>query len=767
MRGLSVRVGAAIWLLLVLIAAALLVQRASQGLDFDADLQALLPTASQSALQQRALQQLDLQAHHRVLVLVGHRQPQQAAAAGRELVGGLRAMSSIRDVQFEMGADQWAEQRALYAPVQGLLLSPADRELLAQRPELFAQRALRALYSPRQWVPVLPVQDDPLGIHQRFLSSQPAQLGAVQWRDGMLQLQAQELHWVLIQVWTADSAFGFSSPEQLLQPWLELREQLQAQWPGAQVLAAGLPLHGAHAAERAQWEMRVIGIGSLLAVVLLLLLVFRSPRPLLLTLSSIATGLLLAAVVSSWLFKSLHLIALVMGASLIGITVDYAFHFLCAARQDPLTARQRIGVAISLGLLTTTLAYAALLIAPFPGLRQIAVISIAGLLGAWLTVMLLYPWALRRSGSQPASPVRAKPPSWRVPQALRWSLLALTAAAALAALGTEPRDSVRTLYQPPAALLADDQQVSQLLQGPDASRLFVIEAPDTETWLQRNEALLELIRTRAPSVQPLSVAQAVPSQARQHQDRLALQPVFESGGALEQFAERSGLQRERVERLRMRYTDAGVLSLHSWLASSASAPMRGLWAGADQQGASGVVLLAGELQEPVLQALANELEGVHYLNRVDQMSDVLTRLRWQATQLLLLAFGLAAAVLMLRYGWRGGLACIWPAIGASAWVLGVLAILGLGFSLFHLLALLLVLGMGLDYAIFLRESPGEVHARHAILMAAVTTLLAFGLLALSQTPALRDFGQTVAIGIAAALLLAFGSAPEPAAEAPR
>ena len=72
-----------------------------------------------------------------------------------------------------------------------------------------------------------------------------------------------------------------------------------------------------------------------------------------------------------------------------------------------------------------------------------------------------------------------------------------------------------------------------------------------------------------------------------------------------------------------------------------------------------------------------------------------------------------------------------------------------------LLALLLVLGMGVDYAIFFAEARHDrATVLFALLLSAGTTVLAFGLLGASGTPALRAIGQVVLPGIAFSLLLA-------------
>lgn len=89
--------------------------------------------------------------------------------------------------------------------------------------------------------------------------------------------------------------------------------------------------------------------------------------------------------------------------------------------------------------------------------------------------------------------------------------------------------------------------------------------------------------------------------------------------------------------------------------------------------------------------------------------------------------------------------------------MGLLGLLGyasgVAINLFHVLALLLTLGVGIDYSIFFAES-GEHRdsTMLAVLLSTITTLLSFGLLALSQTAAISSFGTVVSIGMVCALL---------------
>jgi predicted exporter len=89
-----------------------------------------------------------------------------------------------------------------------------------------------------------------------------------------------------------------------------------------------------------------------------------------------------------------------------------------------------------------------------------------------------------------------------------------------------------------------------------------------------------------------------------------------------------------------------------------------------------------------------------------------------------------------------------PTVLASIATLAVLGFAGQSLQLFHVLALMLILGVGVDYGIFLQEHGvrRDPTAWLAVVLSALSTLLSFGLLSLSQTPALRAFGLTMLIG---------------------
>jgi predicted exporter len=168
-----------------------------------------------------------------------------------------------------------------------------------------------------------------------------------------------------------------------------------------------------------------------------------------------------------------------------------------------------------------------------------------------------------------------------------------------------------------------------------------------------------------------------------------------------------------------------------------------------------VITLGGIRDLEALRSLDDRASGVRFVDKVGDISALLGR--YQRIMLWVVALGHVAIFLFfsLRYGMAGALRVVASPAAACLATLGMFGLLGQPANLFSTFALLLVLGIGIDYAIFLREGRSSpLSSLIAVLVSAATALLSFGLLALSQTPFIHSFGLTLAIGIFAALVVA-------------
>lgn len=725
----------------------------------DTDVFALLPQDDKAPVAQRAMRQLGEQGERRVVVMLGApdwRGAQEAAARFDASVAAAHA--GLRRAGDGSVATQSLD---FYRPWRDALLTDGQRaELRNPDTSTLATQALERLHGlntgqPTAWLA------DPLGLWTAWWS-QRGGLTAARPRDGLLWVADPDgqRDWAVLLYETEGSAFRLDG-ERRWGDALDAAGRAAAEAGPVTLLRAGVPLHAEAGAAQGNREMNTIGWGSLAAVIALVWWAFRALRPVALIAVSLLVGCAAALSVTVWVFGQVHLLTLVFGASLVGVAEDFGIHYFTSRLASPATPRwplmKHLLPGLALALLTSVLGYLVLAVVPFPGLRQMAVFSSVGLVAAFLTAVCWFP-ALDRGtlrGSRMAGAVAANLGRWPALKGRRlWALLALfTLLCAWGVSRLHTNDDLRQLQSSPPELIKDQIEVSRLLQIPSPAQFFVVRGATPEAVLQREEALKETLRLESAKVGTpalSAVSDWVPSAARQADNRrLAAQA---EQAVLRKVSQALG------EDLQRPAFNPAPLDLQAWLASPASAAARAQWLGPIDGGYASAVLirgLANRAQAEALHALGEQVEGVHWVDRAGDMSGLLGRFRVTMGWLLLAGHVVVWSAMALRYGrsaWRAWL----PTALASLGCLAALGALGEPFQLFNLLALMLLLGMGVDYGIFLLEHQGEDqgHAWLAVLLGALSTGLSFGLLALSATPALHAFGLTLLIGLALVCLLA-------------
>jgi predicted exporter len=184
-------------------------------------------------------------------------------------------------------------------------------------------------------------------------------------------------------------------------------------------------------------------------------------------------------------------------------------------------------------------------------------------------------------------------------------------------------------------------------------------------------------------------------------------------------------------------------------------PWRALWLGAQNDGVAGLISLQGLRDGGALELIAEDVPGTTLVDQPARLNQLFAATKLQAGELKLLASLLIFALLCFPFGPGGALRCLAVPLLAALASLASLGWLGQPLTLFGLFGLLLVTAIGVDYAILMREQVGGAAVSMVgTLLAATTTWLSFGLLAVSSTPAVSNFGLTVSLGLAFSFFLA-------------
>ncbi|QQZ42589.1 MMPL family transporter [Pseudomonas sp. SK3(2021)] len=751
-----------LFLLLLVAVLALAGWQWRHGAPLSANLMELVPGTDPDALELKAEQRMQEPLNREMLVLVGHAERQQAIAMAQRLGEQWQASGLFEKIQWNLQADLPALRTQL---LQGRLamLGAADRQQLIEHPEAFIQQRVQALFDPFSGFSLVPSQDDWLGLTGRIQNSQP-QRGAVQLDigSGTLIADADGKSWVLLRARTTGNAFDMQLPLQVAALLQHSREQ--AAQADVQLLAASGLLYAANGQQQASREITWVGGGATVGILLLLLLAFRRWR-VLLAFVPVLVGMLFGAVACVAVFGHMHVMTLVLGSSLIGVAVDYPLHYLSKSWSlrpwHSWPALRLTLPGLSLSLATSCIGYLALAWTPFPALTQIAVFSAAGLLGAYLSAVGLLPALLRGVELQPAQwPLRVA--EWLLnlrTQLLKrvsspWLLALLIAFCAAGLWQLESKNDIRQWVGAPPQLLDEAQAIARITGYQPTSQFFLVRGADQQQLLERLGALSERLEqlVNLEKLQGyLSLNQLVSLPSEQQRLRQALdalprhwQPLLDLGvpvAALNaELAQLRALPDENID-----------AALQGPLAE----PYRSLWLGPTDNGVAAMVSLQGLNNPQLLWIQAQDLSGVQLVDRLGELNTVFAATQVSAAELKLASCVLIVLLLILPFGLGGALRLVALPLLAALCSLASLGWLGQPLTLFSLFGLLLVTAISVDYAILMREQVGGAAVSLlGTLLAALTTWLSFGLLAISSTPAVSNFGLSVSLGLAFSFILA-------------
>ena len=626
---------------------------------------------------------------------------------------------------------------------------------------------------------------------------------------------------------------------------------------GLALQISGPPVFAVQSRARIETEVRQLAIAGTVLMGALLLLAFGSVAALVVAFLPVASGVVAGIVAVSLAFGTVHGLTLGFGSTLIGEAVDYAIYFLIQARgagpgaaagaaaggaagmaagmatpqHAPGTGFRRwqrqAWPTVRLGLLTSVCGFAALLFSGFPGLAQLGVFSIAGLLAAALATRWVLPAlmpdgaagtaARRRLGRVTARAVRGLP-RWR---AMCWLLGAASLALLLWQRGALWQGDLASLSPVPRAALALDAELRTDLAASDARTLVVVQGADAQAALRAAERAGHRLDALVASGQLAgydSPARFLPSLATQQARLASLPDAATLQARLAQALEGSPLAAARLAPFVAEASAAHTLPLldRAALAGSPLAPLADALLVPRRRGVAGppgppdehgwLALLALQPGAQPLQADAVRaaLAGLPEAQVIDIKAELdrlyqgyLAQALWQS------ALGALAVVALLAAALRSGrrlLAVCQPLVLAVLITLAGLSLAGVTLGILHLVGLLLVVAVGSNYALFFDQffgpgrAPGPASAGGgagvgagvgadvgadgaagdaadgaagdtaaapaadddwlaSLLLANLTTVASFGLIAGSQIPALSAIGQVVAPGALLALLL--------------
>ena len=493
-------------------------------------------------------------------------------------------------------------------------------------------------------------------------------------------------------------------------------------------------------------EIKFFSQASTIAIVLIVFWFFRTLRPIFLTTVSVLVGILFGFTFVGIFGNSIHMLTIGFGSCLVGACVDYALHYLTelALSEDTSSEEVVMGVfnPITIGACTTIISFLSLILTGFLGLQELAIFAIGSVFGSYLTVFSLFPvfspQFLRSKSELALKATKIQALSILVFRSKMFGTLFIASVLVLLLVGFSRlrfNDDVR-LLQP-----QNKDLISEVSWMQERNKISIPSA---------NLILTEKlnIKTRTNLIKFL----------KHQKDEGSLSGYLDSGPLVRsQLERRESMQRvvdfvssEHANIAKM-FDEVGIGSdisrnFFKQVESKDNAHLE------DSSDSLGIVLYGLKDRVAFTDKLAQldlgEESGIVFYDQVTEVSKMFERYRDASILYIILAYLGILVLLMIFYSKRDSLRAFASSFLGGLMSIAMLGLLGVPVNFFSILALVIVLGLGIDYTVFLLEKrSGGQSAKLSVLLSVITTTITFGLFSFSSAPMLQGMAIVVSFGV--------------------
>ncbi len=542
---------------------------------------------------------------------------------------------------------------------------------------------------------------------------------------------------------------------------------------GLKIVMTGPAAFAVESGEDIKGDVRLLTWLAIIFVTLFLWLVYRSIPMLLLVFAPLLAGIVAATAGILLLHDQIHGITLAFGITLAGVAVDYPIHLLTGltrAKGRDMTYVAKIWPTLKLGVISTVIAYAAFLLSGFGGLQQLGLFTIIGLATAalfsrWVLPLLLRSDVERRQGLATLHQMLTAFAGTAAKARYLVVVFGVTALAGLLVtnlpvmhLNVDSLSPIKDSRRAEGKMLRDD------LGYWYGGRMLVLSADNKEAILQLSEHIEPYLNELISNGQLTGfdmASQFLPSMARQQRNIDAFSNPQSIKINLEQALQATKFKpavfKPFIDQLD-EVANSHPINIDDLINDDIGKRLQPLIFDFEE-GAAGVVLLHGVIDEGGVRRFAAEHDGVLFMHLKTSATELVAR------SVDRVALTMIACILAIYFVMAWSFKSLFrpfkimiPTFSAAVVTAGLLVFFDCPLSIFHLISLMLVIGLGLDYALFFNRLPGNSEEWNttfkSLWVCGFTTILVFGILVLSQTPPLKAIGMTVGIGASLSILFA-------------
>jgi predicted exporter len=600
-------------------------------------------------------------------------------------------------------------------PYKNSLLSAQFRNLLQEnKSKQIADIAIKQI-SESMMPPLIPIHDDPFLLLSDYLININSGNSVWTLNNGLLWQYKDNTHYFMIPVNVNTS----DTSESAKQVKILYNEYNIPKNNDVKIHISGIPLHTAFMVQKSQLQLGILSFLAILMAVIFNYLLFKKLFALIPVLAGLLIGFLCGTVALFLCFNTPHILTFVFGTTLIGLGIDYAFHFITAAT---LKKRTQIYTNLHQSFLTTLVCFLPLLFSQISLLQQISVFTITGLVAIYFGLKLFLPNRLDIK-IKPIKTNRYLPKKMRI---LFLSLIGIIIIATLPFAKTE--NNMNQLYRPDLQIAAQDAFFQKLNHSQQSAVLMVRgktiqEILETEEDIKSstNEQFLSLssiipsIKTQIENQQ--LIKQLYTNQSGYLKKKLELKetPVFQESKTLSIINIKSEFINEWIDKLIIR--DGGYIYSISQI-------------------------------RPNLQINQN---NAMIVNPSEILTNQIEKYSHETYRLLAICAICLIALLIVFYKKRAVLYLI-PSILAILLSVSVLTWFNQPITFFHMLSFFIVTGLGLDYTIF-NMNTNDAKEIRPVLFSFLTSFVGFGMLAFTSFFLIKSMGITLGLGLVLSYLI--------------
>lgn len=459
------------------------------------------------------------------------------------------------------------------------------------------------------------------------------------------------------------------------------------------VYLTGTPIHSYFTSAKSNIEINIICIISSIALILLCKFYFKSFKIVLPIILSILFGFMFGYSFSALIFQKLHILTFVFSTSLIGISLDYSLHYFLTGDETGFKK------SLTSSMVTTVLAFSALLFSNIEVLRQIAVFTSFGLFGVYLFVLIILPLFKVKQGF--AGFKRIKVPK-------RAILILVIFIIVAGSFRLNFNDNIRSFYSPPKNLAYAESLYKKVFNPPNPE-FIILSGNSIDEIIERQEEL--------NLKDALGLANFISSKSRQNENISLVKTLYKEDW--KNYQKLLGFELKEPE-YKVYDTENFPLNKEFMLDKN-----------------TGFVMVN------------HAVDGS--INIPDEISGILKRLRLQCLKLLPAVFIILFVFLSFIYGIKNAAKISLSPLVSVIFTVALLSLAGESINLFNILALFLIIGFSLDYSIF-RLNSGE-KSKDAVFMSALSTAFSFFLLSFTGFKLINSLASTLCIGITCSYIL--------------